>query len=325
MSNYRTFLISLCAVLLLAGCSSSSSLEGPEASAGDEASSENIITNEQYAILDGELPLQGNLLPEVITQLASGGRVPEEYRLTESIPACIDPVSLKGTWCVEGSSTETPLASTDQMIPAQFSSGSPAIEELTCLPDTLVFGLGSSGYPVDSLAGLSVNAGYYLTDFTYRSQDGTPFYSILPYTVNGTTLAVGFYDSGEDDSAAKVQELDYLLDWTGWKLTLTYEDESVTYVPFVTIRDEEDGHVTHGGTLVAGYDGIDGITAVYPSADEPQIVYNEGEPLGASFDFREDGTVTIDVEDGRTYELIFRYSGDTLTLIDGSHVALYAL
>lgn len=330
MNDSKKLFVRLCAAalaapLLLAGCSGDGASGGDAHPAGEDSAAEDIVTNEQYAVLDEELPLLADLLPGVIAQLSSGGRVPEEYRPAESTPACIDPISLKGTWCVEGSTTETPLASTDSTVPAEFPSSDPAIEEFTCLPDTLVFGLGDNGYPVDSLGGLSVNAGYYLADLTYRNQDGTPFYSILPYAVNGTTLAVGFYDSQEEDSAAKVQEMDYLISWNGWKLTLSYGEESVTYVPYVTVRDAETGHVHHGGEIVAGYDGIDGITGIYPDAEEPQIVYGEGEPLEASYEFREDGTVTIQVEDGRSYEFTFRYSGDTLTLIDGNHVALYAM
>ncbi len=317
MKYFRHILFGTCILALLAGCSSNEAGASTSGSAGADTN----ISDSADAGTSKE-PLH-DLLPEKMTELSSGGKVPEEYRVTDPVPACVDPISLMGTWCVEGSSAEAPLAATDTRIPAAFQSGTPSILELTCLPDTLVFGLGDTGYMADSIAMASINGGFYLSNLTYRNQDGSAFYGILPYTVSGKTLAAGFYDSDGEDGAQKAQEIDYLMDWTGWKLTLTYEEESVTYVPYVTIRDEESGHVTQGGSIIAGYEAIDGITAVYPRAGESTIAYGD-EVLKASYDFRENGSVSIEVEDGRAYELTFRYSGDTLTLIDRQHVALYA-
>ena len=288
-----------------------------------EDDGDDVVKNDQYAVIDPEAPLQEGVLPKKMTELSSGGRIPEGALTEGLLPASVDPVSLKGTWCVEGSDVENPTAATDTMTDTDFISEDGTITGMTVLPDTMVLGLSSSGYSSSTVYDLGYYSSYMLADTTYRKQDGTSFYAIVPYGVSGSTLAFGFYDAGDDDDAILAQEMDYQMDWTGWKLTLTRDGESITYVPTSSIVNAESGTVCTGGSIVPGYDGIDGITGVYPAADDAYIKYGD-EKYTADFTFREDGTVTIALKSGKTYNLTFRYSGDTLTLIDGDHVALYA-
>ena len=82
MNDSKKLFVRLCAAalaapLLLAGCSGDSASGGDAHPAGEDSAAEDIVTNEQYAVLDEELPLLADLLPGVIAQLSSGGRVPE--------------------------------------------------------------------------------------------------------------------------------------------------------------------------------------------------------------------------------------------------------
>ncbi len=312
----------VCASLVLSGCSSEAVDADTESAQESEAAQDGDMHTD-YAVHDDLLPVAENVMPKMMTDLSYGGYVPDEYAGEVTEDPRYDLVALMGSWCVEGSTIDTPLQATDTMIEALFEpdSSGVTVTKMTCLPDTMVFGLNSSGFASSTLLDMYVYGwNYLLTDFSFRNQRDNSFTAILPYYIDGNTLAVGFYDSSGDDDAVLVQELDYLMEWTGWKLTLTYDGESVTYVPRNVIADEKNGYVTAGGKIVSGYTGIDGITAVYPADGEVVI---DDETYKASFTFREDGTATIKVRRGNTYELEFRYSGDTLTLIDGDHAALY--
>ncbi len=316
----------LCASFLLAGCSSDSGdSEGSEISVSSAESEQNAGNPQsQYAVSSEKLPAASDIMPKMMTSLSYGGFVPEEYSVDIQEEARYDVVALKGRWCVEGSAaSDEPAQATDTLIKAQFASDDSevSITEMTSFPDTIVFGLNSSGYSSDTLLDIYVYAmNYLIADFSYRNQDNQSFTAVVPFAIDGNTLALGFYDASGEDDAALAQEIDYLMDWTGWKLTLTYGDESVTYVPTVILSDADDGVVMTGGSIISGYEGIDGITEVDPG--EGTVVI-DGKSRKATFEFREDGTATIQVRRGETYELSFRYSGDTLTLIDGDHVALY--
>ncbi|MCD8333190.1 MAG: hypothetical protein LUB60_03550 [Clostridiales bacterium] len=306
----------LCAALTLTGCTAASG-------DAEDSAEEEVTLNDQYAPYEDTLDLATDLLPFRIDDISYGGTVPDEYAVEAGDAARYDVTALLGSWCVEGSTSGATEHATETTVKAKFESDDDAIRAFTVLPDTIVFGIGSSGEAVDSIMDMYIYcSAYLLADFSCRSQDDNSFTAMVPYTIGGNTLAVGFYDSSGDDSAVLKQEMDYLMEWTGWKLTLTYGDESVTYVPSEVVDDAENGYVTVGGDIIAGYDGIDGITSVDPDPDNPTVSYGD-KTKKATFDFREDGTVTITVKGGETYELEFRYSGKTLTLIDGDHVAMY--
>ncbi|MCD8299677.1 MAG: hypothetical protein LUC41_00635, partial [Clostridiales bacterium] len=264
MKKYFAVLLSaLCAAALLSGCSSPDNGAAADTESSIETDT-NIILHDQYAIYDEPMDLLTDLLPAKIRHLSSGGVIPNEYVDDEKEPARYDPSALLGKWrAVDADSGQTTQA-TDVTVDALFKSDG-NIKAITCLPDTIVFGLDVNGNLADSILDMDIYCGTYLvSDFSFRDQGGSSFTSILPFEIQGNTLATGFYDTSvsDSDTVLLAQEMDYLIEWTGWKLTLTYGNETATYVP----RDYlDDGDVLNGGDIIAGYDGIDGITNVDPA------------------------------------------------------------
>lgn len=54
----------------------------------------------------------------------------------------------------------------------------------------------------------------------------------IAYGISADTLAIGLISTNESEPASfDIQEIDYHISFTAWKLTLSYGEESVTYVP----------------------------------------------------------------------------------------------
>lgn len=129
---------------------------------------------------------------------------------------------------------------------------------------------------------------------------------------------IGFYEADGANALVKVAEISYQIEWVGWKLTLSCNNVSCTYIPYEV---EPDGKIENGGDIVDGYKPWDSIVGVYPWW--PKIKYGYQNYADAEFHFNEDGTAVIST-DGKERSVSFRYSGKTLTIIDGETESVYA-
>lgn len=156
------------------------------------------------------------------------------------------------------------------------------------------------------------------------------------YSVSDDTLAVGLISIKNIGSIPDkfnpdgfdIEEVDYNISFTGWKLTLSYEDESVTYIPKDFDRSEKINLNKNG--LEPGYEGVDGIVGIhnnpyYHDGLHQGILYGlDDYYTGAELNFYEDGTVTIVDFYGKRMKYQFLMSSYMLTLISESETAVYS-
>lgn len=155
------------------------------------------------------------------------------------------------------------------------------------------------------------------------------------------TLALGFIGEEESGNVVNVVETHYKISWTGWKLTLTYGDYSMTYVPSNFGADRENKELYTGGGYVEGYSIIEDlgekVECYIRSGEEydARIVYYDPELFinKAMVCCNEDGTMTIDTMEessydyrypAKHYDLTYRASQEALTLISGDTVSVYS-
>ena len=152
------------------------------------------------------------------------------------------------------------------------------------------------------------------------------------YSLKDNKLAIGLTNIYTDDDAVETDiiEIDYDVSFTGYRLTLSYGDETATYVPMEmsTATGEPKFILDNLGPVADDYtiDGIEGIS-------ESVIEKNNGILLTdihdgfvkADYDFNEDGTLNIKIEDGEQFHFRYKYAGATLTLIDGNDFGIYSM
>lgn len=265
---------------------------------------------------DSTFPLTASdLLPDRIEDIENGGVVPEEYQKASLAKGKYPDVSLTGCWKAEDDRPDGDAGyiSFDTEV---YASNENKIEYFAT---SVNFGLDENRFPADTVTMPPVTyAGLYAAEYFYITDAGSEMFTTVLYKVSGDTLAFGFYEKDGTDALVKVQEVDYQIKWTGWDLTLTYNGVSCTYIPLDIISD---GEVTGGGNIVDGYEPWNNMVGIFPWW--PKIQYEHHKYIDAAFQFNEDGTAKISAE-GNDYSIHFRYSGETLTIIDGETESVYA-
>ena len=149
-------------------------------------------------------------------------------------------------------------------------------------------------------------------------------YQII-YGISEDTLAIGLISSKDSmPDGFNIEEIDYYISFSGWKLTLSYEDESVTYIPKYFDQSKKIDLYKKG--LEPGYESIDGIIGIFNYDDSTQqIMYDLHEGYkDADMDFAEDGIATITDFNGKRMQYQFLMSSRMLTLISESEIAVYS-
>ena len=162
---------------------------------------------------------------------------------------------------------------------------------------------------------------------------------LVTYAINEDTLAIGVTQKGVYDEAIDstgIIEIDYEMSLKGYELQLTYQGETVVYVPeSIEGTTNYQGFYIEEAGITDHYEEIDHIRAVHIIPDAEYLQINEG-PSGimtnihegyveASYDFGDDGIVKITSSKGESYEYEYYYSGDSLTLMSEEQTAVYSL
>ncbi len=180
------------------------------------------------------------------------------------------------------------------------------LREWNCCP-----GYASFDYiePEDSLDALS-----FIWNDGYR----------LAYKISGNTLALGLLSTSSDESNEfDITEIDYEISFTGYQLTLTYGDESVTYVPEGWENSQTNELYLSGPEQdYEKMDNIEGISLRYST--NIMVDCHDGY-IDATFDFQDDGTVTIETAEGDSIEYKYLISELTMTLISDDCVSVYSV
>lgn len=146
----------------------------------------------------------------------------------------------------------------------------------------------------------------------------------IAYGISEDTLAIGLISTSDSEPTSfDIEEIDYNITFSGWKLTLSYGDESVTYIPR-SFQQTEIINLNHKG-LEPGYENVNGILGINNLNSTQQIMYDFHEGYkDVKINFAEDGTMVIDDLNGNRSELQYLVSSDTLTLISDSEVGVYS-
>lgn len=161
----------------------------------------------------------------------------------------------------------------------------------------------------------------------------------IAYAIHENLLAIGVTEEGAYDdelSETSIVEIDYEMSLKGYELELTYNGETAVYVP-----EQIEGTTNYQGFYMKkagvtdGYEEIDKIIGISLIPDAEYLQINEGSStmmfnlhegyVESSYEFGEDGIVTINSSKGDTYEYEYYYSGDSLTLISDNQTAVYSL
>lgn len=309
--------IAVAAGALLGGGGSTSVADGSsvsESAAGDDA--------------DGGagVVLDENILPtKMLVDEATGyGIVPEGFGAVPHDNSAYPPESLYGYWVVEGyTSSSDEIHPTDSTMTLMDGDREVILESF---PYSLEF--GTDFYLFDTLEDYhNVYGGMDFGKFSfYYPGDNNGLVWNAVYDTSGDTLAIGLLQQGTG-SELEFKEMDYQISWTGYKLTLTRDGESVVYVPLDVVTNPDNGYNTVApfGSVFKAYQPIDGIVFVSNLSDGI-LRYKDSEhgaTVDAQYDFREDGTVTISTAEGKTYDLNYRYAGDSITLFSDTEFAVY--
>lgn len=270
--------------------------------------------------------LDENFLPtKMIVDEATGhGIVPDGFGAVPHDNSAYPPESFYGYWVLEGyTSSQDEIHPTDSTMTLMDGDREVILESF---PYSLDF--GSDFYLYDTLE--EYHSAYGGMDFGkfsfYYPGDNNGLVWNGIYDTSGDTLAIGLLQQGTG-SELEFKELDYQISWTGYKLTLTRDGESVVYVPLNFVTNPGNGYnaVAPLGCVFKEYQPIDGIVYI-SNLSEGTLRYKDSEygaTVDAQYDFREDGTVTISTAEGKTYDLNYRYAGDTITLFSDTEFAVY--
>ncbi len=187
--------------------------------------------------------------------------------------------------------------------------------------------------------GYYVGSAHYKNFFDEADSDVSPLLKLdassdirMIYTVDGDTLVLGMTTASvsEDIAETDITELDYGVQWDGYKLTLTYGSETADYVP---------KELSSGGTAsekiklkYAGpvqdsqaFTGLSGISYQKDGGSASQIMRGVHEGyLDTDIQFNEDGSYSITLLDGSSLNGTYRYAGNTITLESSGESATYS-
>ena len=297
-----------------------------EGAAGDDGSGVSESAAGDGADSGAGVVLDENILPtKMLVDEATGyGIVPEGSGAAPHDNSAYPPESLYGYWVLEGyTSSSDEIHPTDSTMTLMDGDQEIILESF---PYSLDF--GSDFYLYDTLEEYhNVYGGMDFGQFSFYypgDNNGLVWNGI--YDTSGDTLAIGLLQQGTG-SELEFKEMDYQISWTGYKLTLTRDGESVVYVPLDVVTNPDNGYNTVApfGSVFKEYQPVDNIVYI-SNLSEGTLRYKDSEygaTVDAQYDFREDGTVTISTAEGKTYDLNYRYAGDTITLFSDTEFAVY--
>lgn len=174
----------------------------------------------------------------------------------------------------------------------------------------------------------NINLGQGSIEYNYEASENVSVWDAgeynIAYGVSGDTLAIGLLSSSDEDSDnSNIQEIDYKISFTGWKLTLSYGEKSVTYIP----EDFDSSKIIdlYQNGLEKGYQVVDGILGITYGDNLKQVMYDLHEGyVDANIDLNEDGKAIISASNGKKNELKYTVSGDCLTLFSDKEEGVYS-
>ena len=198
---------------------------------------------------------------------------------------------------------------------------------------------------VDSLGKFAENNGYGYGIAKYREEEskknGNKKTYVEPayrhereviYSLVGDKLAIGLTEIYADEipTETDILEVDYDIDFSGYKMTLSYGSESATYIPSQMNSTYSDGgmSIDYGGAIADEYilDNINGIYINKYNPDSNSVLFDDVHDgyIKANIGYSDDGIISIQTEDGKSYEYEYMYSGMSLTLIEGDKKGVYS-
>lgn len=174
----------------------------------------------------------------------------------------------------------------------------------------------------------NINLGQESIEYNYEASENVSVWDAgeynIAYGVSGDTLAIGLLSSSDEDADnSNIQEIDYKISFTGWKLTLSYGEKSVTYIP----EDFDSSKIIdlYQNGLEKGYQVVDGILGITYGDNLKQVMYDLHEGyVDANIDLNEDGKAIISASNGKKNELKYTVSGDCLTLFSDKEEGVYS-
>lgn len=163
------------------------------------------------------------------------------------------------------------------------------------------------------------------------------------FDTHENTIAMGFEVALESETVSRMQEIHYTISWTGYRLTLTYGEYSMTYVPKYMragYEDNSDDLRKEGGCIpmCTPIDGLGEKIFYYVgvnASDKFKTCYYTPEYFmqDAAAKYNADGTMTIDTVEMQSnnykypahhLELKYRVSEYAMTLISEGNTAIYS-
>ena len=150
------------------------------------------------------------------------------------------------------------------------------------------------------------------------------------YTLKGDNLAIGLtgISAGDSVQSADVYEVDYKFSWLGNRLGLFIEDDPSVQAIYYPKQVMENEIINRAGAVNSEM-MIDGITGIYLNYGDDKSCWILGNNIHdgyveVEFKDNENGTLTITYENGDSKEYPYLFSGNTLTLKDGSSMGIYS-
>lgn len=300
------------------------------------------------------------LLPTRIEQLSSGGVVPEGSEPIEGEEGAYPIESLWGEWVLADENVEveqTVHTKTPSYVNEEGETEGGLDIEIKVFPQKIYFlpwwvenkiymsslTLSNSYYDVSSLLiDSSTDLGNVdiTEDTTYEDTllgaalrkwsccpgNATFDYNEyrLAYRISGNTLALGLLSTeSEDLDELDITEIDYEISFSGYQLTLTYGDESVTYIP--SGWEESQTNELYFSGPEQGYEEMDNILGItLRNYQKVMLDCNDGY-VDATYDFQDDGVLTIETENGDRLQYTYLLSELTITLISNDKVSVYSV
>lgn len=181
---------------------------------------------------------------------------------------------------------------------------------------------------------LNAGIGYTSFDFDYVDSSmewlkelspwGSPFNTI--YSINGNTLSIGLNSISDSGPAEfSLTEIDYEIEFCGSKMTLTYNDESITYIP-ESFENGSSIKLIYSAPLW-GQEPVEGIKGIFYTGnnEESSIMYDTHTGYeNCSMDFSDDGKLNILTSSGQQHQFSYLLSEECLTLYSPSGLSVYS-
>lgn len=265
----------------------------------------------------------------------TGGKAAKGCEAKEHEKGKYDPEWLTGSWVLEDEEAIKNLDKAETIQYVDKFNGETEKVEALCFPKEITFGefdsLPDLENQCDKIAGICAGKATYLST---EDQSELREKKIL-YDISKNTLAIGITELGmsllEDDEFPKeleVIEMDYKISWKGYKLTLKYGEDAVTYIPS-SFKDYNG--LTGTYALADGNAAIDDIYEIsFEDNSNAGIKYGENEYddytsyINATISFEENENLSIQSENGNQHKLKFLYGETVFMIMKGDQQSLYS-